>query len=141
MHADPLIAAEVDQVIRHMLAAYKDRDISALMRHFAPDEDVSLVGTGGDELRVGLTQVREQIERDWLQTDGISISYAVRTLSAAGVVAWALLEGAFNITAEGQAMDLPARISLIFEKRHGVWLIVHGHFSTPAAGQAQGQSF
>jgi len=36
---------------------------------------------------------------------------------------------------------MPARVSIVLENRGGKWLIVHSHFSTPAAGQQEGYSF
>jgi hypothetical protein len=38
-------------------------------------------------------------------------------------------------------VTLPARITFVLEKRGEEWLIVQAHFSFPAAGQAEGESF
>jgi len=38
-------------------------------------------------------------------------------------------------------MALPARVSVVFEKRDGAWLVVHAHFSMPAGGQEAGRSY
>jgi hypothetical protein len=38
-------------------------------------------------------------------------------------------------------MTLPARITFVLEQRGGQWLIVQGHFSFPATGQAEGEAF
>jgi len=34
-------------------------------------------------------------------------------------------------------MDLPARASLVLEKRSGRWLVMHAHFSTPVAARGR----
>jgi ketosteroid isomerase-like protein len=140
MKADARTAGDVDGVIRRFADAYKARNLKNLMECFVPDPDVVLYGTGADEKRVGPEQVRAQVERDWAQTESIELSIAWKSISVAGSVAWAALDGAFKIRAGGQDMTLPARVSVVLEKRDGKWLIVHAHFSTPSAGQEDGSS-
>lgn len=140
MKADARTAGDVDGAIKRFADAYKARNLKNLMECFVPDPDVVLYGTGADEKRVGLEQVRAQVERDWAQTESIELSVAWKSISAAGSVAWAALDGAFKIRTGGQDMALPARMSVVLEKRDGKWLIVHAHFSTPSAGQEEGRS-
>ncbi len=140
MKADARIAGDVDSLIRKFADAYKARNLKGVMECFVPDPDLVLYGTGADEKRVGAEQVRAQVERDWAQTEGIELSITWKSISAAGSVAWAALDGAFKIRAGGQDMALPMRVSVVVENRGGKWLIVHAHFSTPAAGQEEGKS-
>lgn len=140
MYADDQTKKEVEAVITKMTEAYKARKISDMMACFAPDDDVVLIGTGMDEKRIGSEQIRMQAERDCSQTDSIEMSVVPKTISAAGSVAWAFCDGTFNIQAGGQAIKLPARVSLVLEKRGSKWLIEHAHFSTPAAGVEEGSS-
>jgi ketosteroid isomerase-like protein len=56
-------------------------------------------------------------------------------------VAWAAADITFNLRAGGQELALPARMTSVLEKRENQWLIVHAHFSFPAAEQAEGESF
>ena len=101
---------------------------------------MTLIGTGADEKRRGLEQIRAQVERDWAQADSLAISFSSTSVSSAGPIAWAFADGTFHIGAGGQSMALPARVTLVLEHRSGRWLIVHAHFSTPAAGQEEGAS-
>jgi len=141
MKADAHTAGEIEAVIKALTVAYKTRNLNDLMACFAPDSDVVLYGTGVDEKRIGPEQIRFQIERDWAQTDSIEMSFNWSSISAANNIAWAAMDGVFNIRAQGQGMTVPARASFVLEKRAGKWLIVHSHFSTPAAGQEEGSSF
>lgn len=53
-------------------------------------------------------------------------------VSIRGDIAWTTvsLQG-FGVTKDGNKIDMPeARVTLIFEKRDGQWLIVHEHGST-----------
>ena len=111
------------------------------MECLAPDADLVLYGTGADEKRIGPEQIQSQVERDWAQTESIAISFPWSSISAAGTVAWAAMDGAFKLRAGGQDMTIHGRASFVLEKRDGKWLIVDAHFSTAASGQEEGKSF
>jgi ketosteroid isomerase-like protein len=140
MKADAHTAGEIEAVIKALTVAYKTRNLNDVMACIAPDSDVVLYGTGVDEKRIGPEQIRFQVERDWNQTESIEMSFTSNSISTAGNVAWAAMDGVFNIRAQGQDMTLPVRASFVLEKRAGKWLIVHSHFSMPAAGQDEGSS-
>ena len=141
MKADQKTISEVIAVLNKLGEAYARRDLESLLAGFAPDPDVVMYGTGADEKRVGLTEIRAQAERDWSQTEAAAIKHDTVSVSAAGLVAWAAVDGAFEVKAGGQEMALPARITYTLEKRENRWLIVQAHFSVPMAGQEEGESF
>jgi uncharacterized protein (TIGR02246 family) len=141
MKADAQTANEVEAAIKAFMAAYKARRLNDVLACFVPDPDVMIYGTGADERRIGPEQIRLQVERDWSQAEHIEMSLNTTSISAAGPVAWAAMDGAFEVRAGGQAMTMPVRASAVLEKRDGKWLIVHAHFSTPTAGQEEGHSF
>lgn len=141
MKADPQTGTEVIAALQRMTDAYAARDVQAVLSSFAADPDVVLYGTGGDEKRQGPDEIRAQAERDWAQSDAASMSLTWGTVSAAGNVAWTCGDGSFDFKAGEVEGSLPARVSAVLEKRNGEWLIVHSHFSTPAAAQEEGESF
>jgi uncharacterized protein (TIGR02246 family) len=140
MKADAKIEAEVKAVLTNLTDSYQKRDLEGLMACFAPDSDTVFYGTGADEKRIGPAEIQIQAQRDWAQTEAISMALDWISVSAAGPVAWAAVDGAFKIRAGGQAFTMPARVTFVLEKRGGRWLVVHGHFSAPAVGQAEGES-
>lgn len=141
MKADNTTEAQVTKVLNRFTEAYRDRDLDAMMECFASDDDVFLYGTGADERRVGRAEIEAQAMRDWAQTETAAMDFQSILVSSAGVVSWAAVDGAFDLRSDGRQIRLPARITLVLENRDGEWLIVHAHFSTPAAEQAEGQSF
>lgn len=140
MRADAGTEAAVIKTMNRIVDSYKMRDMEALVACFAPDSDVVMYGTGADEKRVGLEEIRFQAQRDRDQTDSISMVFHETSVSAAGPVAWVASDGGFQIRAGGQEFTAPARLSLVLEERNGDWLVVHAHFSVPAAGQEEGDS-
>jgi ketosteroid isomerase-like protein len=141
MKADNQTASEVKAVLASFADAYARRDLKAVMACVANDDDMVMYGTGADERRVGPKEVETQAQRDWDQTESAAMRFDKIAVSAAGNVAWAAIDGAFELRAGGQNMKMPTRASVVLEKRGGKWLIVHAHFSMPSGGQEPGNSF
>ncbi len=141
MKADNKTEAEVIDVLNKAFEAYTQRDIDRLLAFFVPDPDLVMFGTGADEKRVGLTEVKAQAERDWSQSEASSLEFGWHSVSAAGSVAWVASDATFNVKAGGQEMTLPGRMTSVLEKRGDKWLIAQSHISMPVAEQAEGESF
>jgi hypothetical protein len=141
MKADMGTEAAVKAVLDKVAEGYAKRDLALMQSAFAADPDVVMYGTGADEKRVGMAAIKTQIERDWSQSEAVRIKYGWTSVSAAGPVAWAAADAAFNLKAGGQELTLPARITFVLEKRFEKWLIVQAHFSFPTPGQGEGESF
>lgn len=141
MQADAATAMAVKEVLDRVAESYATRNLATLRSAFAPDPDVIMYGTGADEKRVGLAEIEMQAQRDWSQSDASEVRFGWMSISAAGDVAWAATDAEFAVSASGQAISLPARITFVLQKRSGSWQIVQSHFSLPAAGQEEGEAF
>ena len=140
MKATKKTEREIKAIFQKLTDAYERRKIEEFLGFFASDDDVVLYGTGADEKRIGLEEIRAQVERDWAQTESISMNFSWVSISEADSVAWAAIDGAFEFRANGQDGTLPARVSFVLERRSDGWFIVHSHFSTPSQTQDEGQS-
>ncbi len=141
MKADPKIETEVMSVLRKISDSYEQRDINALAALFIPDPDAVMIGTGADEKRVGLAEIKAQAKRDWGQSDSATIKFSDPLVSMAGAVAWVMADATFNVKAGGEELTLGGRMTGVLEKRGDKWLIAQAHFSMPLPGQAEGESF
>lgn len=141
MRADTTTEKEVNAAIDRMLAAYAGRDLDALLATCVPDADLSMIGTGADERRVGQDELRLQATRDWEQSEASSFTLDWRLISAAGSVAWATATGSAHVRVAGQDMDAPIRMTCVLERRERGWLIAHLHASVPFGQQEEGQSW
>ena len=141
MQATSQVTQEILTLLQAYAEAYASRDANRLMDLHAEDADVVMFGSGADERRVGKAAIRLQAERDWSQSDSLTLAYDWTSVSAAGAVAWASTELTVTVSSEGQSLTLPARFSVVCERRKDRWYIVQGHFSFPATEQAAGQSF
>ncbi len=141
MKANKEIEAGVMDSLNKFIKTYEQRDMEGVLSFLVADPDVIVIGTGADEKRIGLDEVRLQLERDWLQTDVISMEILRHMISAAGKVAWITGDIVFRARAGGQEINLPSRLTAVLEQRGKRWLIAQWHVSVPAAGQKEGDSF
>lgn len=142
MKADAKTEAEVMAVMDQYNEAYAKRDVNGVLALFAPDPDVVNIGTGEDEKRIGLAEMRTQLQRDFAQSEAASIKFRWYSVSRAESAAWVAADCVARVKiAEGQEVTLIGRSTAVLEHREGRWLIVQSHASFPAAGQGGGQSF
>jgi ketosteroid isomerase-like protein len=141
MRADSKTEAAVMKVVNQYAEAFASRDLDATLAFLAPDPDVTFIGTGGDEKRIGLPEIRGLLERDFAQFDNASLEISSPAVSAAGSAAWIVADLTLRAKSRGREVGLQARWTAVLERRRDEWLIVQGHASLPAAGQAEGEAF
>jgi ketosteroid isomerase-like protein len=141
MNASPQTQAAVQATLQQWKDAYTQRDLDRALAVIAPDDDVVGIGTGPDEWRVGPEEFRAQIERDFAQSEALSLNYEPLVVSEAGPVAWVVGRATVQARIDGQDLTLTGRFTAILEQRGDRWLLMQTHFSLPAAEQAEGRSF
>jgi ketosteroid isomerase-like protein len=141
MKASPQTQEGVQATLQQWKDAYSQRDLDGALAVIAPDEDVVAIGTGPDEWRVGPEQLKTQIERDFAQSEALSVAYEPLVVSEAGPVAWVAGRATVQVRVDGQDQTLTGRFTAILEHRGARWLLMQTHFSLPAAEQAEGRSF
>jgi len=141
MKANIEIEAGVMAALNKFNKTYEKRDMEGVLSLLIPDPDVIVIGTGQDEKRIGTDEIRLQLERDWSQTDVVSIEIQRHMISAAGKVAWITADILFRARTGGQGIKLPSRLTAVLEQRGKRWLIAQWHVSVPAAGQKEEESF
>jgi uncharacterized protein (TIGR02246 family) len=133
---------EVIAAMNDWAAAYDRKDPAAYAAAFADDADVILLGTGADEIAVGRDAIRDMIQSDFEEAEQVRVELGEVRVSAAGDVAWAVMPDVIvDVTVGGQQQSIPLRITTVFRRTDGRWLIQHAHVSAPMAGQEAGHSF
>jgi uncharacterized protein (TIGR02246 family) len=140
MKANAKTEAAVLAVVDKFLQTYQKRDIEGLMSLFVPDKDQVMFGTGADEKRIGLDQIRYQAGRDFSQTDALAFNLTWHQISAAGSVAWLAAEGLGQGESNGQKFEFPVRLTSVLEQRGDQWLLIQSHISLPSPAQEDGNS-
>ena len=141
MRADKHTEKEVMAALQTFADAWAGRDIDAVVGLFGPDPDVVVIGSGLDEKRLGRAELREQLLRDWSQSEAVSVTFGWHLVSASGPVAWVAADMIVHARIAGKHVSFPGRLTAVFEKRRGQWRWMQSHFSLPAVDQAKGESF
>jgi ketosteroid isomerase-like protein len=141
MRASPQTQAAVEETLRQWADVYSRRDVERALALIAPDDDVVGIGTGQDEWRVGTTEFRAQLERDFSQAETLAVEYEPVVVSEAGPVAWVAGRASVQARVDGRDLGLAGRFTAVLERRGDRWLLVQTHFSLPAAEQAEGRSY
>jgi ketosteroid isomerase-like protein len=141
MRASSRTQAAVQATLQQWKDAYSREDVDGALAVIAPDDDVVGIGTGPDEWRLGPQEFKAQLERDFAQSEDLSVAYEPLVVSEAGPVAWVAGRATVQARVDGQDLTLTGRFTAVLEQRAGRWLLMQTHFSLPAAEQAEGRSF
>lgn len=117
MKADAKTETEVMSVLNRLAETYEKRSLDDLLALFALGPDVILIGSGADERRIGIAEIKAQAKRDWSQSEAASWEYEWTLVSKAGTVSWLAVAATFQLKVGGQETSLPGRLTAVLEKR------------------------
>ena len=111
------------------------------MAIFVDGEDVSLIGTGADEICAGRAAVASVFERNFRDATATQFEWKWRDVAIhdnAAIVATTL-----NIHLEiaGEQLVVPVRWTVSLVKVDGDWKWVHRHASSAASSQNEGTAY
>ena len=133
---EKLIAA----LFSELSESYNEGDIERFTSAF-DSENVSLIGTAVDEIRLDIDQIRTQFQRDIDQTQSRDLSFEKFDFFLNGEFAYVISKLEFKgKTAKGENFILNMRVSAMLENTHGKWLFRHLHCSVPDKNVEEGNS-
>ncbi|MGC9516657.1 MAG: nuclear transport factor 2 family protein [Methanomicrobiales archaeon] len=141
MKGDMEAESAVKELLERYTQAYASKDMEKMMSLFPDDPDLVFIGTGEDEWVQGFEELKKGFKRDFKQADEIDVGFENLSISSSGHVAWASMRMMMNAMVSGEEVILVGRLSIVVEKRDDRWFIVHLHFSLPASGQEEGDSY
>ena len=141
MEANETVKREITELLDAYAQSYQDKDLDGILQLFVEDDDLVAIGTGYDEWVNGKNELRSGLSRDIEQAERVEVKFRNLTFSAAGDVAWAAGHMNMDALVNGQEIFIPGRLSAVFEKRNGKWLISHLHYSVPATEQEEGKAW
>ncbi len=129
-------------LIKEFCRTYSERDLEGLLALFCKNHPVHLYGTGIDEDRRSLQEIKEQVLRDWEQSENAQLFPPKDLVYCEDPVSWAAGNFSAKVIASGQTLEIPnlrGSISIIREENE--WKISQMHASFPAIDQEVGASF
>ena len=131
---------EIIKVLHELEQGYKLGNVDRLTSVFYK-EDVSLIGTAVDEVRVGIEEIQYQFQRDIEQTSFRDVSLSEPQIFLHGNISYVICNLIFiGETIEGEDFAMKGRYSAMLEKNDGKWLIRHIHCSVPDYDISEGDS-
>jgi uncharacterized protein (TIGR02246 family) len=128
MKANGTIENRIIAVMDKLTAAHAKKDIDTIVSLFVKDDAV-VIGTDRKDKRIGLNEIRQQMESDFQESDVIQkIELKDIRVSSSGNVAW-LVADRNNIT--NTASVKYRRLTVIFVNHDDNWLIAQWHCSAP----------
>ena len=128
-------------VLHELEQGYKLGSVDRLTSAFYK-ENVSLIGTAVDEVRLGNEEVRYQLQRDIEQTSFRDLSFSEFQFFFHGNISYSVSDVNFiGETVEGENFVMKGRSSAMLEKNDGKWLFRHVHSSVPDYDASEGNSF
>ena len=129
------------EVLHELEQGYKLGSVDRLASAFYK-ENVSLIGTAVDEVRLGIEEVRYQFQRDIEQTSFRDVSLSEPQIFLHGNISYVICHLIFiGETIEGEDFAMKGRRSAMLEKNIGKWLFRHVHISVPDYDISEGESF
>ena len=131
MRAARQTAADIHSVLDNFREGYGTKNIETLLELFDPAPEVLVIGTGVDEKRTGLEEIRIQFEQDFSQSEFLTVEFKNVAISQIESVGWIAGDAHVHFTAQERALHVFLRFTGVLTNRSGKWLFVQIHFSLP----------
>lgn len=121
--------------------AYCAKDLDRLMAIFVRGDNISLIGTGADELCVGRAQVSKVFERNFRDATAQRFEWTWVKVAVHGDSAAVAVTVNIHLMIDGVGLVVPVRWTVALTKRDGKWLWIHRHASAAATSQDDGAAY
>jgi ketosteroid isomerase-like protein len=125
--------AKIRALEKKFSAAVVAKDVDAIMSVYVPDDTLVVFDVTPPRQYVGAKAYRKDWT-DYLATLKGPVKFDISDLSVAvnGTMGWSRsIQRVSGTVTNGQPIDLTARVTDIYRKINGNWLIVHEHVSVP----------
>ena len=126
-------AADIRALEGRFVAAFKAKDVDAIMKVYAPDQTLVVFDVVPPRQYVGAAAYRQ----DWQNFLGSFDGPITVELTDLDVVADRNLAYSHSIQhvagtdKQGKKLDLTVRVTDVYKKAHGRWQVIHEHVSVP----------
>jgi uncharacterized protein (TIGR02246 family) len=122
-------------------AAYRAKDIDALMNVFDDGENISLIGTGGDELCGGRESVKDVFIRNFEEATANQFEWHWKHIVVVDNQAVVEITLTIHLDYQGEAQKVSVRWTLALRKIDNRWRWLHRHASSAASSQDTGKAY
>jgi len=131
---------EIKSTLEDYAKAYCAKDIDALMYVFEDCDDISVIGTGADELCIGRNAVKELFLRNFAEATANEFEWQWSKITISQNYAVVAISLVIHLEYQGRELEIPIRWSVALRKTDR-WVWLHRHASSPASNQVKGQAY
>lgn len=121
--------------------AYCAKDIERLMALFDEGDDISLIGTGGDELCAGRSAIEAVFRRNFSDATATDFAWGWKHVTVANGCAVVAIILTIHLETQDGPLQVPVRWTVSMVKRSGHWRWLHRHASSAAGSQQEGAAY
>ncbi len=121
--------------------AYCAKDTDRLMAVFDDSDDISLIGTGADELCSGRAEVRTVFERNFAEASATGFEWRWKQVTVRDNSAVVAITLTIHLNVDGDAIEVPIRWTVSLSNETGQWKWLHRHASSAAGTQEEGTAY
>ncbi len=132
---------EILDTLEDYATAYCNKDIDALMAVFDDAADISVIGTGADELCDNRSSIKHLFERNFHDATAKSFEWHWRKVTQRDDSAVVAATLTIHLEVDGTSLSVPIRWTVGLVKRDNGWKWTHRHASSAAGNQADGAAY
>lgn len=121
--------------------AYCAKDLQRLMAVFVDGEDISLIGTGADELCSGRKMIASVFERNFRDAKATQFEWQWKDVALHGDAATVAVTLNIHLIIDEESCVVPIRWTVSLVKTDSGWKWVHRHASAAAGSQDEGAAY
>lgn len=122
-------------------SAYCAKDIDALMNLFDETENISLIGTGTDEICSGRESVKAVFLRNFRDATAKQFEWHWKDIITVDNQAVVAITLTIHLDVQGAHVEVPVRWTVALQKKNGRWVWLHRHASSAASSQEEGAAY
>lgn len=134
---EELVLATLDEYAR----AYCAKDLIRLMALFVEGDNISLIGTGGDELCSSRDAIASVFSRNFKEATAYHFEWGWKDVAVHGDSATVAISLVIHLTINDSAINVPLRWTVSLVRVGGDWKWVHRHASSAANSQNEGAAY
>lgn len=133
--------AAVLATLEEYAAAYCSKDIDRQMALFDDGDDISLIGTGADELCAGRADVRAVFLRNFAAATATKFQWHWKHVTMRHDCAVVAVSLTIHLETDTGPLQVPVRWTVSLIMRDGEWKWLHRHASSAAGSQKGGAAY
>jgi ketosteroid isomerase-like protein len=138
------VVSDTDDImatLEEYASAYCAKDMDRLMAIFVAGDNISLIGTGADELCSGRDAVSSVFERNFRDATATRFEWTWTETNVHGDAATVACTVNIHLDIGEEKLLVPVRWTVSLVRQNGNWKWVHRHASAAAGTQKEGSAY